>query len=224
MRKTCYRAAKRLLDVVLALPAVVLLLLPWAVIACIIKLQSPGPAVYKPKRVGLNGKEFTLYKFRSMRADSGRIRATTLRGDDRIFPFGRFLRNSKLDETLQLINILKGEMSIIGPRPEDVENSRLYYVGKYRDILSAKPGLSSPASLYDYTHGEKYPSEAEYVRDFLPKKLDVERYYVLHQSLGYDARILFRTAAVIVQMMCGREDFEEPQELRRMRMEEAEST
>ena len=224
MRKTCYRAAKRLLDVVLALPAVVLLLLPWAVIACIIKLQSPGPAVYKPKRVGLNGKEFTLYKFRSMRVDSGRIRATTLRGDDRIFPFGRFLRNSKLDETLQLINILKGEMSIIGPRPEDVENSRLYYVGKYRDILSAKPGLSSPASLYDYTHGEKYPSEAEYVRDFLPQKLDVERYYVLHQSLGYDARILFRTAAVIAQMMCGREDFEEPQELRRMRMEEAEST
>ena len=125
MRKTCYRAAKRLLDVVLALPAVVLLLLPWAVIACIIKLQSPGPAVYKPKRVGLNGTEFTLYKFRSLRVDSGRIRATTRRGDDRIFPFGRFLRNSKLDETLQLINILKGEMSIIGPRPEDVENSRL---------------------------------------------------------------------------------------------------
>lgn len=208
-----YAFAKRIFDIVSSLLAICAFAIPWIVIAVTIKLQSPGPAIYKARRVGKNGKIFTLYKFRSMRVDSGAIHATTLRGDPRIFPFGEFLRKSKLDETPQLFNILKGEMSVIGPRPEDEENSGKFYVGKYREILSVKPGLSSPASLYDYTHGEKYESEDDYVKEFLPKKLDVELYYVKNKSFIYDVEIIFRTILTIYEIVIGKEDFKEPYEV-----------
>lgn len=208
-----YAFAKRTFDIVSSLLAICAFAIPWIVIAVTIKLQSPGPAIYKARRVGKNGKVFTLYKFRSMRVDSGAVHATTLRGDPRIFPFGEFLRKSKLDETPQLFNILKGEMSVIGPRPEDEENSGKFYVGKYKDILSVKPGLSSPASLYDYTHGEKYENEDDYVREFLPKKLDVELYYVKNRSFVYDIQIIYNTIITITQIVLGKEDFVEPKEL-----------
>ena len=208
-----YAFAKRIFDIVSSLLAICVFVIPWVVIAVTIKLQSPGPAIYKARRVGKNGKVFTLYKFRSMRVDSGAIHATTLRGDPRIFPFGEFLRKSKLDETPQLFNILQGEMSVIGPRPEDEENSGKFYVGKYREILSVKPGLSSPASLYDYTHGEKFESEDDYVNEFLPKKLDVELYYVKNRSFVYDIQIIYNTIITITQIVLGKEDFVEPKEL-----------
>ena len=181
-----YKIAKRIFDVVASLLAMVVFLIPWVIIGLLIKILSPGPVLYKPERVGKDGKKFILYKFRSMRVDSGTIHATTLRNDPRIFPFGSFLRISKLDETPQLINILKGEMSVIGPRPEDKINADKQYVGKYRDILKVKPGLSSPASLYDYMFGELYKDETLYVKEFLPKKLELELYYVKNQSALYD--------------------------------------
>lgn len=208
-----YSISKRTFDIVSSILAIIVLFLPWIVISLIIKHQSPGPAIYKARRVGKDGKVFTLYKFRSMRVDSGAVRATTLRGDSRIFPFGEFLRKSKLDETPQLLNILKGEMSVIGPRPEDEVNSDKFYVGKYREILSVKPGLSSPASLYDYTHGEKYEDEETYIKEFLPKKLDVELYYVNHKSFVYDIEIVFRTVFTIGAIVMGKDDFKEPYEI-----------
>ena len=208
-----YRVIKRIFDILAAMLATIVFLIPWAVIAIIIKIQSPGPAIYKAQRVGKDGKLFTLYKFRSMRVDSGAIHSTTLRGDPRIFPFGEFIRKTKLDETPQLINILKGEMSVIGPRPEDKDNADEIYVGKYKDILSAMPGLSSPASLYDYTHGETYESEELYEKEFLPKKLDVELYYVQHKSLWYDFKTIIKTVVTILQIAFGKEKFEEPKEL-----------
>ena len=212
-----YDYLKRLVDFTASLLATVVFLIPWMIIILIIKIQSPGPALFRPERVGKNGKTFTLYKFRSMQVNSGAIHATTLRGDPRIFPFGAFLRKSKLDETPQLINILKGEMSIIGPRPEDKVNADKLYVGKYKEILSAKPGLSSPASLYDYTHGETYENEDDYIREFEPKKLDVELYYVRHRSALYDLQIIWRTAVIIIQIMAGKKDFKEPKEAKFVR-------
>lgn len=208
-----YDFAKRTFDIISSILAIVFFAVPWVIITVIIKIQSPGPAIYEARRIGKNGKVFTLYKFRSMRVDSGAVHATTLRGDPRIFPFGEFLRKSKLDETPQLFNILKGEMSVIGPRPEDEENSGKFYVGKYKDILSVKPGLSSPASLFDYTHGEKYENEDDYVREFLPKKLDVELYYVKNRSFVYDIQIIYNTIITITQIVLGKEDFVEPKEL-----------
>lgn len=208
-----YDFAKRTFDIISSILAIVFFAVPWVIITVIIKIQSPGPTIYEARRIGKNGKVFTLYKFRSMRVDSGAVHATTLRGDPRIFPFGEFLRKSKLDETPQLFNILKGEMSVIGPRPEDEENSGKFYVGKYKDILSVKPGLSSPASLFDYTHGEKYENEDDYVREFLPKKLDVELYYVKNRSFVYDIQIIYNTIITITQIVLGKEDFVEPKEL-----------
>ncbi len=200
-----YRIIKRIFDIVASLVAIVAFIIPWLVIAIIIKVQSPGPVIYRARRIGKDGKVFTLYKFRSMRVDSGAIHTTTLRDDPRIFPFGAFLRKSKLDETPQLINILKGEMSIIGPRPEDEDNASWMYVGKFKQILNVLPGLSSPASLYDYSVGETYEDEETYKNEFLNKKLEVELYYVHHRELWYDFTILFRTVVTIFLVLTEKE-------------------
>lgn len=179
----------------------------------IIKIVSPGPAIYKAKRVGKDGVLFDCYKFRSMRVNSGKVRLTTLENDDRIFPFGKFIRKAKIDEMPQVVNILKGQMSVVGPRPEDKENADKVYVGEYKHILDVKPGLTSTASLYDYTHGELFEDEESYEKVFLPKKLKLELYYVNHRSFGYDILLIIKTAWLIIQKTCGKKEFEEPKEL-----------
>lgn len=179
----------------------------------IIKIVSPGPAIYKARRVGLHGKIFNCYKFRSMRVDSGKVKLTTLQNDDRIFPFGKFIRSAKIDEMPQAFNILFGDMSIVGPRPEDEANADMYYVGKYKHILDVKPGLTSPASLYDYTHGEKYKDAELYEKEFVPQKLKLEMYYVKHKSFWYDNYLILKTAWIIIQTTCGKKKFDLPDEI-----------
>ena len=104
-------------------------------------------------------------------------------------------------------------MSVVGPRPEDKDNADKVYVGEYKHILDVKPGLTSTASLYDYTHGEMYEDEESYERDFMPKKLKLELYYVNHASFGYDILLILRTAWLIIQKTCGKSEFDEPKEL-----------
>lgn len=186
-------------------------LLTWT----IIKIVSPGPAIYKAKRVGKDGVLFDCYKFRSMRVDSGKVKLTTLENDDRIFPFGRVIRKAKIDEMPQVVNILKGQMSVVGPRPEDKENADKVYVGEYKHILDVKPGLTSTASLYDYTHGELFEDEESYEKVFLPKKLKLELYYVNHRSFWYDIFLILKTAWLIIQKTCGKKEFKEPVELQK---------
>ena len=208
-----YKFAKRCFDILFAVLFLIVFspvyLLTWIVI----KIVSPGPAIYHARRVGLHGQLFTCYKFRSMRVDSGKVKLTTLQNDDRIFPFGNFIRKTKIDEMPQVVNILMGQMSVVGPRPEDEANSSKIYVGEYRHILDVKPGLTSPASLYDYTHGEKYEDEESYEREFVPQKLQLELYYVRHQSFWYDIKLVLKTAWLIIQTACGKEEFEVPREL-----------
>ena len=127
--------------------------------------------------------------------------------------FGNFIRKTKIDEMPQVVNILMGQMSVVGPRPEDEANSSKIYVGEYRHILDVKPGLTSPASLYDYTHGEKYEDEESYEREFVPQKLQLELYYVRHQSFWYDIKLVLKTAWLIIQTACGKEEFEVRREL-----------
>lgn len=148
-----------------------------------------------------------------MRVDSGKVRLTTLKNDDRIFPFGNFIRKTKIDEMPQVFNILKGEMTVVGPRPEDTENADKLYIGEYSNILSVKPGLTSPASLYDYTHGEAYEDESLYEKEFLPEKLKLELYYVNNRSFLYDIKIILQTAWYIILKTCGKENFSKPKEL-----------
>lgn len=204
---------KRAFDILFAICFLVVFSLVYILTYIIIKIVSPGPAIYKAKRVGKDGKLFDCYKFRSMRVDSGKVKLTTLQNDDRIFPFGKFIRKAKIDEMPQVVNILKGEMSVVGPRPEDKENADKVYVGEYVHILDVKPGLTSTASLYDYTHGELYEDEASYEKEFMPKKLKLELYYVNHRSFWYDILLVLKTAWLIVLKTCGKSDFEEPKEL-----------
>ena len=177
-----------------------------------IKLSSKGPVIYKAKRVGLQGKEITVYKFRSMRVDSGEVRLTTLTTDERIFPFGAILRKTKIDETPQIFNVLIGNMSVVGPRPEDIDNASRIYVGDYREILSIKPGLTSPASLYDYAIGEECDNLELYEKVVLPTKLDIELFYVRNSNFIYDMEIICRTAITIFQKIIGETNLKVPKE------------
>lgn len=210
-----YEFFKRCFDLLFAISFLIVFSPVFIISWLIIKIVSPGPAIYKAERVGKEGKLFMCYKFRSMRVDSGKVRLTTLGNDDRIFPFGKFIRKSKIDEMPQVVNILKGEMSVVGPRPEDKENADKVYVGEYVHILDVKPGLTSTASLYDYTHGEKYEDEESYEKEFMPKKLKLELYYVDHRSFLYDIRLVLRTAWLIILKTCGKNEFEEPLELKK---------
>ncbi len=209
------RYLKRLFDIVFAIAFIAVFSPVYIATALIIMICSPGSPIYKAKRIGKGGKLFTCYKFRSMRIDSGKVRLTTLRNDERIFPFGKFIRRAKIDEMPQVFNILLGDMSVVGPRPEDKENADKIYVGGFRQILAVKPGLTSPASLYDFTHGEKYESEEEYEKEFLPQKLELEVYYVKHQSFWYDMKLILKTAWLIVQSVLGKNEFPLPEELQR---------
>lgn len=208
-----YKFVKRCFDILFAVLFLIVFSPVYLLTWIIIKIVSPGPAIYHARRVGLHGKVFTCYKFRSMRVDSGKVKLTTLQNDDRIFPFGNFIRKTKIDEMPQVVNILKGEMSVVGPRPEDEVNASKIYVGEYRHILDVKPGLTSPASLYDYTHGEKYEEEEDYEREFVPQKLQLELYYVRHLSFWYDIMLVLKTAWLIILTACGKKEFEKPKEL-----------
>ena len=209
-----YEFLKRCFDLLFAVCFLVVFSPIYIISWLIIKIVSHGPAIYKAERVGKGGKLFKCYKFRSMRVDSGKVRLTTLGNDDRIFPFGKFIRKTKIDEMPQVVNILKGEMSVVGPRPEDKENADMVYVGEFKHILDIKPGLTSIASLYDYTHGELYEDEDSYEKEFMPKKLKLELYYVNHRSFWYDIVLILRTAWLIILKTCGKSDFDEPKELR----------
>lgn len=204
---------KRAFDILFAICFLVVFSPVYILTYIIIKIFSPGPAIYKAKRVGKDGVLFDCYKFRSMRVDSGKVKLTTLQNDDRIFPFGKFIRKAKIDEMPQVVNILKGEMSVVGPRPEDKENADKVYVGEYVRIMDVKPGLTSTASLYDYTHGELYEDEESYEKEFMPKKLKLELFYVNHRSFWYDIVLILRTGWLIVLKTCGKKVFEEPKEL-----------
>lgn len=208
-----YECLKRCFDLLFAVCFLIVFSPVYIISWLIIKIVSPGPAIYKAERVGKNGKLFKCYKFRSMRVDSGKVRLTTLENDDRIFPFGKFIRKAKIDEMPQVVNILKGEMTVVGPRPEDKENADKVYVGEFVHILDVKPGLTSTASLYDYTHGELFEDEESYEKEFMPKKLKLEIYYVNHRSFWYDIQLVLRTAWLIILKTCGKNEFEEPREL-----------
>lgn len=210
-----YEFLKRCFDLLFAVCFLIVFSPIYIISWLIIKIVSPGPAIYKAERVGKDGKLFKCYKFRSMRVDSGKVRLTTLENDDRIFPFGKFIRKAKIDEMPQIVNILKGEMTVVGPRPEDKENADKVYVGDFVHILDVKPGLTSTASLYDYTHGELFEEEESYEKEFMPKKLKLELYYVNHRSFWYDIQLVLRTAWLIIQKTCGKDDFKEPKELLR---------
>jgi len=208
--------SKRLADICLASLAFVFALPILAVAALAIRLSSRGPVLYRATRVGKDGTTFCMYKLRTMTsAASGPV--ITAKDDGRILPVGRWLRRSKIDELPQLFNILRGDMSIIGPRPEDPTIVSKYYTPPDFEVLRVKPGLASPGTLYSYTTLDDLivsdDPERVYVERVLPEKLALDRQYVRRASLSYDLALIGRTVGILLAKLAGKRAFATPPEL-----------
>ncbi|HUT58616.1 MAG TPA: sugar transferase [Phycisphaerae bacterium] len=172
---------KRGLDIVISLLAIVILAVPMFAIALVIRLGSRGAAVFRQRRVGRGGTPFTMFKFRTMRADADPYGSSPHSASDpRLTRFGRFLRQTSLDELPQLFNVLAGRMSLVGPRPL-YERQAEQWTERQRRRLDVRPGLTGYAQVYGrgaVTHEEK---------------IELDLYYVEHQSLWLDCRIILKT-------------------------------
>lgn len=193
---------KRTFDVVFATIAF-LLLSPLLLLGSLLaKLQSRGPVFYKSKRVGKDEVVFEMYKFRTMvvNADTLGGSLTTYR-DTRITPIGRFLRWTKLDELPNLINVIKGEMSLIGPRPEAPDYVK-YYTEIQKQVLLVKPGITGPSQLANRDEEQKLKGQQDaehyYITELMPKKLTLDLHYVATQSIATDIRWLLKTFWVVI--------------------------
>lgn len=188
--------AMRLLDVVTSFLGLILLSPVFLVVALLIKLDSPGPIFYRAQRAGRAGQPFRLYKFRSMAANAEkRGPGITAAGDRRITFIGRILRRTKIDELPQLINVFKGDMSLVGPRPEDPRYVALY-TPEQRKVLNVRPGITSAASVR-YRHEEVILTDTNwehiYLTVVMPDKLRIDLDYIEHRTFASDLLILWQT-------------------------------
>jgi lipopolysaccharide/colanic/teichoic acid biosynthesis glycosyltransferase len=221
--------SRRAFDVVIA-GGILALASPLMIIAAVgIKLTSPGPVFFHCRRIAYDrrreqrngpyhGREFVMYKFRTMRVDTaGTSAPITAWRDARVFAWGRVLRATKLDELPQLINVVKGDMALVGPRPEAPEIVRRYYGIEDLATLRVLPGVTSPGTLYYYTHCEGMLAGSAfmdvYTQRLLPLKLALDRIYLKRANLLYDCRVILRTVVVIVGRAVGIRRFPEPPEL-----------
>lgn len=192
---------KRVLDVIGASLALLCLLPLLLLLAALVRLSSPGPIFFRQQRVGRGGRLFWLYKFRTMRvANSGP--AITARGDGRITPVGRRLRQWKLDELPQLLNVLRGEMSLVGPRPEVPEYVR-HYTEEQRQVLTVRPGITGLTQV-EFRNEEallagRADVEACYLGTLLPAKLQLDLCYIRERTLAGDLRLLLRTVLALLR-------------------------
>ena len=176
---------KRFLDILISLTALVVLAVPMLIVAVIVKLESKGPAIFKQERLGRNGKVFMLYKFRSMCVDAEHTGSGVYsgKGDPRVTKVGRIIRATSIDELPQFINILKGEMSLVGPRPPltyhpwPIEE----YTDQQRKMFSVRPGVTGWAQVNGRKGVEWH------------KRIDLNVWYVEHISLWLDIKIFFMT-------------------------------
>ncbi|MCX7659931.1 sugar transferase [Caldimonas sp.] len=189
---------KRAFDFSAALVGLVLLAPLLLALALWIKLDSPGPVLFRQERVGRGGRLFRIHKFRTMVHDpAGSGLPLTVGQDARITRAGRFLRRYRLDELPQLIDVLRGQMSLVGPRPEVPRYVALYPEHLRDKLLSVRPGLTDPASLAHLDESERLgrasDPERTYVEEILPAKLRLSAQYVDHARLATDVRVLWRT-------------------------------
>ncbi|WP_119354865.1 sugar transferase [Azohydromonas sediminis] len=195
--------AKRVFDLAVASVLLVLLAPLMLAIAAWVRLDSPGPALFRQERVGRGGRVFRIHKFRTMVVDAPqRGPALTVGDDARITRAGRWLRRHRLDELPQLIDVLKGDMSLVGPRPE-VPRYVAHYPPALRDeVLALKPGLTDPVSLAHLDESARLAQaadpEREYVEVLLPHKLELSLAYARRATVFSDLGVLWRTAAALL--------------------------
>jgi lipopolysaccharide/colanic/teichoic acid biosynthesis glycosyltransferase len=189
--------AKRAFDIFFSLIGILVLFPLFVIIAFWIKLDSPGSIFFQQIRVGRYGREFNIYKFRSMVAEAESIgKQITVDGDRRITSSGQFLRKYKLDELPQLFNVLKGDMSLVGPRPEVPKYVALYNF-EQRRVLEVRPGITDLASIQFRNESELLSSvsnpEDFYIQEIMPQKLALNIQYISQASLGFDLLLILQT-------------------------------
>jgi len=191
-----YLRAKRTFDVIVSGVAIIALSPLLLVIALLVRFTSRGPVLYRATRSGRNGALFKLYKFRSMVANADKLGpGITAAGDRRITRVGRILRRTKLDELPQLFNVLRGDMSIVGPRPEDPRYVALY-TAEQRRVLQFRPGITSLASIRYRNEAEALKTqdwETVYIQQVMPEKLAIDLEYASRATLRLDLLIIART-------------------------------
>jgi lipopolysaccharide/colanic/teichoic acid biosynthesis glycosyltransferase len=193
---------KRLFDIIFSFIGLIILLPFFIIIALLIVMDSRGGIFYKQVRVGLDGKDFTLLKFRSMKTNSDKGSLLTVGDNDsRITSIGSFIRKYKIDELPQLINVLFGDMSLVGPRPEVRKYVDLYNA-EQKQVLNVKPGLTDYASI-EYSNeneilGKALNPEQTYIDEIMPAKLKLNLKYISEKSFGVDLKIIWRTIKKIL--------------------------
>lgn len=194
---------KRILDVVSSAIFLMAFLPVWLIIALMVALESPGGVFYRQIRVGKNNRDFYLYKFRTMRVGSDKKGLLTVgERDNRITKVGYFLRKYKIDEFPQLINVLKGDMSIVGPRPEVRKYVDMYSPEQLK-VLSVRPGLTDYASIKYVNENEVLAAsdnpEQTYIDEVMPAKLELNLQYIENQSVLEDIKLIFKTFVAILK-------------------------
>ena len=190
--------AKRLFDIIFSFLGLTIISPLLIFIAFLIKLDLRGPVFYRGKRIGKNGKEFRIFKFRTMvRNAEGLGGPSTASNDPRLTRFGKFLKKYQLDELPQLINVLKGEMSLVGPRPEVKIYTDMFSKKEREIILSVLPGMTDLASLWNFHEGEVLKGspdpEKTYLEKIRPKKIELQIKYVKTRSFLLDIKIILET-------------------------------
>ena len=193
---------KRIFDITLSLFGLIILLPFILIIAILIKIDSKGPVFFKQIRVTKNGKEFKIFKYRTMRVGSDKYSQITVGKDGRITKIGSFLRKYKLDEIPQLINVLIGDMSLVGPRPE-VPKYVALYTDEQKEILKVRAGITDYASIEfsdenDLLASEEEPEKA-YIEKIMPKKIELNKKYLSEVSILTDIKIILLTIKKILK-------------------------
>ena len=192
---------KRAFDVVCSALGLLVLSPVLLICALLVGLTSPGGVLFRQERIGKDGVPFTIYKFRSMRRDNAGLKITTS-GDSRVTPVGKVLRRTKLDELPQLFNVLKGDMSFVGPRPEVREYTDLYDE-EQRQVLLVRPGITGLASIRFRNENELLDESDDpnrtYIEEVMPQKLALDLEYIPHASVFYDIRLILETLVTVVR-------------------------
>ena len=188
---------KRFFDIFFSSIGILILLPLFAAVAIFVKLDSKGSVFFRQERIGRNFNPFRIYKFRTMTVDAEKKGPLiTIDGDIRVTKIGRFLRKYKIDELPQLINVLKGEMGFVGPRPE-VQRYVELYKRDYKYLLTIRPGITDPASIrYSKEEGVLSLSknwEEDYIKRILPEKIKLSSHYVDNHNFLTDLRLIFKT-------------------------------
>ena len=195
---------KRIFDLTCCVVAAPVALPLGLLVAVLVRVTSGRPALYRGPRMGRGGRTFRILKFRTMTTTAQAASGVTSADDARITAIGRWLRRTKLDELPQLVNVLRGEMSVVGPRPEDPRFAALYR-GPYAAILDVRPGITGPAAV-QFRHEDELlraagvsDADAYYAAEVLPVKLDIDLAYVAHPSLRNDLSVLRATVRAVAR-------------------------